>query len=96
MILKDEERGQGGWEGRIDGYTGAGGAVQAWAEGYFLWDLVVSVVHFDTMGWGSLVHAISALMVTSLGFVSFSRSSICVSFCLTYLKWSQRPERQIS
>lgn len=70
VILKDQGRGQGGWKGRIDGYTGAGGAVQAMAEGYFLWDLVVSVVNLDALGPGSLAHAISALMVTSLGFVS--------------------------
>jgi hypothetical protein len=44
--------------------------VQGFAAGYFLWDLGVSVRHVDVLGLGSLAHAISALLVTGLGFVS--------------------------
>ena len=55
---------------RIWGYTGAMGMTQAFAAGYFAWDVLVSTVHLDVLGPGSLAHAISALVVTSLGFVS--------------------------
>ena len=55
---------------RIWGYTGAGGLVQALAGGYFVWDLWVSTVHIDLFGWGPLAHAVSALYVFSLGYVS--------------------------
>lgn len=71
VIWTDEERKEMDWVGRIWGYTGAGGAVQGFAAGYFLWDLVVSIVHLRVLGWGSLAHAVSALLVTGLGFVSF-------------------------
>ena len=57
---------------RVWGYTGAMGMTQALAAGYFAWDTVVSAVHLDVLGPGSLAHAISALIVTSLGFVSYS------------------------
>jgi hypothetical protein len=70
VIISDEERKTMDWLGRIWGYTGAGGAVQGFAAGYFLWDLMVSTMHLSVLGWGSLAHAISALLVTSLGFVS--------------------------
>jgi len=65
VIWKDAERGEMDWTGRIWGYTGAGGAVQGFAAGYFLWDLVASLIHFKVLGLGSLAHAISALTVTS-------------------------------
>jgi hypothetical protein len=70
VIWSDEERKQMDWAGRIWGYTGAGGAVQGFAAGYFMWDLTISILHLKIHGWGSLAHAISALLVTSLGFVS--------------------------
>ena len=70
VIWSDEERKEMDWVGRIWGYTGAGGAVQGLAAGYFLWDLIASIVHLNVLGWGSLAHAVSALLVTSLGFVS--------------------------
>ena len=72
VIWKDEERQRMDWVGRIWGYTGAGGSVQGFAAGYFLWDLIVSIVHLKVLGWGSLAHAISALLVTSMGFVSYA------------------------
>lgn len=55
---------------RVYGYTGAGGLVQAMAAGYFLWDLMISTVHFKIFGPGLWFHAISALWVFSFGFVS--------------------------
>ena len=57
------------WSERIWGYTGAGGMIQGFAAGYFLWDLCVSVTNVNVFGWGLLAHAISALIVFSLGFV---------------------------
>jgi hypothetical protein len=74
------------WVGRIWGYTGAGGAVQGFAAGYFLWDLIASIVHYNVLGWGSLAHAISALLVTSLGFVSYFICSISGAFYLLVKK----------
>ncbi|KAG9240116.1 TLC domain-containing protein, partial [Calycina marina] len=72
VIWKDEERKEMDWAGRIWGYTGAGGAVQGFAAGYFLWDLIASIIHLNVLGWGSLAHAVSALLVTSLGFRPFA------------------------
>lgn len=71
VLWTDDERWDMDWRGRIWGYTGAGGLVQAFAMGYFLWDLMASVVHLDSLGWSSLIHAICALLVVGIGFVSF-------------------------
>lgn len=57
---------------RVWGYTGASGMVQGFAAGYFLWDLMASIKDVDVHGWGTLIHAASALAVTSLGFVRIS------------------------
>jgi len=70
VIFGDGERAGMDWRGRIWGYSGAGGMVQAFAAGYFLWDLVVSVRHLKILGPESLAHAVSALVVIVLGFVS--------------------------
>jgi len=59
------------WRGRVWGYTGAGGMIQGFAAGYFLWDLCVSTLHVGIFGWGMLAHAIAALVVFSLGFRPF-------------------------
>lgn len=67
-----------GMEGRVWGYTGAGGMVQGFAAGYFLWDLVVCVGNVGVFGWGLLAHAVAALVVFSLGFVSCSLISIFI------------------
>jgi hypothetical protein len=72
VIWTDKERKEMDWVRRIWRYTGAEGAVQGFAAGYFLWDLVASIVHLKVLGGGSLAHAVSALLVTSLGFVSYS------------------------
>ena len=76
---------------RVHGYTGGGGLIQAFAGGYFLWDLVVTVQNLGVFGVGMLFHAISALCVFSLGFVSTVvrfLSSHCVveRHSATYLK----------
>lgn len=59
-------------EERIWGYTGALGMTQAFAAGYFIWDVKISATNVGLLGWGSLAHAVSALLITSLGFVSFA------------------------
>ncbi len=60
---------------RVWGYTGAIGLVQAFAEGYFIWDLWITAVHVDMMGWGMLAHATSALWVFSFGYVRHVQGS---------------------
>jgi hypothetical protein len=72
VIFTDPQREvqNGDWKERLWGYNGAAGMVQGFAAGYFLWDVVVSIVHIDVMGPSSLVHAVAALGVTSIGFVS--------------------------
>lgn len=71
VMWKDEERNSMDWSERIWGYTGAGGMIQGFAAGYFLWDLCVSIVNVSVFGWGLLAHAIAALIVFSLGFRPF-------------------------
>ena len=70
VIFNDKERMQMDQTQRIWGYTGAGGMVQGFAAGYFLWDLLASIKDVNVHGWGALAHAASALVVSSLGFVS--------------------------
>ncbi|MCJ1404237.1 hypothetical protein MMC11_007462 [Xylographa trunciseda] len=72
VMWVDEERKNMNWEERIWGYTGAGGMVQAFAAGYFLWDLLSSAYHINVQGLGALVHAISAVIVIGLGFRPFA------------------------
>ncbi|KAK8195873.1 hypothetical protein M8818_007024 [Zalaria obscura] len=57
VIFCDEERRDMNWTGRIWGYTGASGLVQAFASGYFLWDLWITARHVGIFGWGMLAHA---------------------------------------
>jgi hypothetical protein len=54
---------------RVFGYTVTGGAVQGYATGYFIWDLIISVYYVEIMGLGFVAHAACALAVFSLGFV---------------------------
>lgn len=60
---------------RIHGYTGASGLIQAFATGYFIWDMVVSTRNIKIFGIGIWFHAVSALSVFAFGFVSLSRPS---------------------
>lgn len=69
-MFADQERKRMGWGERVFGYTGSCGLVQAMATGYFAYDLIVSAVHVRIFGVGLLLHAMSALWVFSLGFVS--------------------------
>ena len=70
VVVTDEERKDMNLEERVWGYTGALGMTQAFAAGYFIWDVKISAVNVGILGWGSLAHAVSALLITSLGFVS--------------------------
>lgn len=72
------------WEEKVWGYTGASGLIQGFAMGYFLWDLVITGMNLGIFGLGMLAHAVSALFVFSLGFVSplLSISRIGVFFGL--------------
>jgi hypothetical protein len=72
VMYADEERKAMDWKQRIWGYTGAAGMIQGMATGYFLWDLVVTLQNVRLFGLGMLAHALSALIVFSFGFVSFS------------------------
>lgn len=76
VMFNDEER--KGWDSteKVYGYTGAGGAVQGFAAGYFVWDLVLSITHYDIFGPGFTAHAVSALLVFMLGFVSAGTSKL--------------------
>ena len=69
IMIVDKERKSMGWEERIWGYTGADGMIQAFAAGYFLWDLQICLRYLGIFGPGLLMHAIAALIVFSLGFV---------------------------
>ncbi|MCJ1432353.1 hypothetical protein MMC27_001709 [Xylographa pallens] len=71
VMWRDEERRNMDWRERVYGYTGGDGMIQGFAAGYFLWDLCISVMHVDVFGWGMLAHAVSALVVFSLGFRPF-------------------------
>lgn len=70
VMFADEERRGMDWKERVWGYTGAGGMIQAFAAGYFLWDLWICLRWFRVFGVGLLMHAVAALVVFSLGFVS--------------------------
>ncbi|EGX90269.1 DUF887 domain-containing protein [Cordyceps militaris CM01] len=67
----DEERSGMDREGRIWGYSGAPALLQSMAVGYFVWDLFVTAVNLEVFGIGTLAHAVSALIVFSLGFKPF-------------------------
>ena len=69
VIFADKERRRMDAMQRVWEYTGAGGMVQGFSAGYFLWDLITSIKDVDVHGWGALIHAASALAVTCLGFV---------------------------
>ena len=73
VMISDDERREMNWVGKVHGYTGAGGLIQAFAGGYFLWDLFITVQNLNIFGLGMLAHAVSALFVFSLGFVRFRR-----------------------
>ncbi|KAL9621445.1 MAG: hypothetical protein Q9160_004088 [Pyrenula sp. 1 TL-2023] len=71
VILFDSERASMNNVERIYGYTGAIGLAQAFGVGYFLWDLIVSTIHFRIFGPGLWAHALAACWVFSFGFRPF-------------------------
>lgn len=81
VMFTDEERMEMDVDGRMWGYTGAAGLVQAFAFGYFVWDLIITSMNLSVFGIGTLAHAIAALTAYGLGFVrhSFCFVSITIS-----------------
>ena len=75
MIFADQERKSMNWMERIWGYTAASGLVQSMTVGYFLWDLITTLIFIDVFGLGLLAHAVSALTVYSFGYVSLPLAS---------------------
>ena len=88
VIVGDPSRKTATAEQRLWGYSTAAGEVQAWAAGYFLWDVYVSSRYMTQTGWAGLAHAVCALTVTLIGFVSIF-CAYEVSFIL--LMSGQRP-----
>ena len=80
VMFTDQERKEMGSGERVFGYTGACGLIQALATGYFVYDMIVSTVHFDIFGLGMLFHGFSALWVFGLGFVSTPLPSTTLLF----------------
>ena len=68
IAVNDERQGME-WDDRIWAYDGACALIQSLATGYFVWDLFVTSFNLDVFGIGTLAHAISALLVYSLGYV---------------------------
>jgi hypothetical protein len=77
VMWTDSELNQMDYKERVHGYTGASGLIQAFAGGYFLWDLAITVQNVKIFGIGMLFHAISALCVFSLGFRPFVNYYAC-------------------
>jgi hypothetical protein len=76
VMWADDERREMNWQGRVWGYTGSTGLIQSFGLGYFLWDLYITATNLSMFGVGMLMHAISALVVYSFGFVSVP-TSLC-------------------
>lgn len=53
--------------------------VQGFSAGYFWWDVVVSLRDVEVHGWGAVMHAGSAVVVSGLGFVGVSLPDIVFS-----------------
>lgn len=74
MYIDGERRGMN-LEQRVWGYTGAAAMVQAFATGYFVFDLLVMMRYHDVFGTGMLMHAVSCVITYTLGFVCGSANS---------------------
>lgn len=70
VIFTDPTRVDTGPLDRLWAYSSPAGSVQAYAAGYFLWDIYVSFRHMSISGPGAAAHAVAAFLVTTLGFVS--------------------------
>lgn len=77
VIFTDTSRRTTTAQQRLWGYSTPAGEVQAWASGYFLWDMYVSARYYEWMGPESMIHAVCAFFITMIGFVS------CSFMCLT-------------
>src|ERR1700761_846230 len=69
VVRYDIDRQQTSPEARVWGYSGSAGSVQAFATGYFLWDLMVTLQPLDDLGLPVLIHAFGCLAVYMIGFV---------------------------
>jgi TLC domain len=69
VMANDQTRRQMSPQERVWSYSGAAGSIQAFATGYFLWDLVMTLQYLDQFGLPELIHALSCLAVYLLGFV---------------------------
>lgn len=78
VMFTDKERASMDWQARVWGYTGSSGMVQSLVVGYFLWDFCITVAYLDVFGLGLLAHAVSALSVYSLGYVSLGFAAALV------------------
>jgi hypothetical protein len=70
VLKHDHDRSEMSPESRVWGYSPAAGSVQAFATGYFLWDLITTLQYLNDIGIPVLLHAFSCLAVYLLGFVS--------------------------
>lgn len=70
VIFTDPSRINTGPLDRLWGYSSPAGSVQAYAAGYFLWDIYVTSTHLAVSGPSVLAHAICAFAVSMIGFVS--------------------------
>lgn len=70
IIQTDPERRNADSKERLWAYNASSGRVQAFAAGYFLYDVMISIQHLDVSGPSALVHAVCAFGITMLGFVS--------------------------
>jgi hypothetical protein len=71
VMVNDKERASMNAAERVFGFTGAGATVQAFAMGYFIWDLINAIQYFKYVGLPVLLHAVAAVAVYLLGAVSF-------------------------
>lgn len=73
VIFRDSgRRALMGRDDRLWGYRSDYGTVQAFAAGYFLWDVYVSLRYLDMLGPSSLAHGVAALAISILGFRPFA------------------------
>jgi len=70
ILFTDPARKESNWQQRLWGYNRAIGTTQAISAGYFLWDVLLSIKHIDIFGADGLGHAVAALLITLVGFVS--------------------------
>lgn len=69
VIFTDPTRINTGPLDRLWGYSAQAGSVQAYAAGYFLYDIYVSYRCMSASGPSGVVHGVCAFLVTMLGFV---------------------------